>query len=96
MPLTPPCDDAGRPIDDEQYDRLTEREYRARDSRPSDCVRAVPLGGGRVQLIGFDRSGAAIASLTLPASQVTGMDELWLLDRVRRLPPSRPALRITG
>jgi len=31
MPLTPPCDDAGRPIDDEQYDRLTEREYRARE-----------------------------------------------------------------
>jgi len=31
MPLQPPCDDAGRPIDDEQYDRLTEREYRARE-----------------------------------------------------------------
>ena len=31
MPLQPPLDDEGREIDCEQYDRLTEREYRARD-----------------------------------------------------------------
>jgi len=31
MPLTPPLDDEGRPIDPEQYERLCDREYAARE-----------------------------------------------------------------
>jgi hypothetical protein len=92
MPLQPPCDDEGRPIDYERYDRMVEREYAAEEGLHVE--RLLTIDESMVHLVVLDGRNRIRGALALAADAMTLDDPEWLLERVRRA--LRPDLRIVG
>lgn len=84
----------GRPLDGDERIALHNLRENMREPGPADCVRAVLLPRDMTQLIGYDRQGTPRASLVLPTDTIDGVDEMWLLHRVRKL--DRSPLRLVG
>lgn len=76
-------DDAGKPLDADQWDRLIEKEWRETGT-PRDCVTEVPLHGG-LQLVSWDLEGHSGPTAWFPADQVEDRDHIYLLDRCRAI-----------
>jgi len=95
MPLTPPLDDEGRPIDPEQYERLCDREYREREALHLERGPALIRGNEAVAVV--DGEGQFVLKLILPTGAVDAEDERWLMARAQRIRSiEKPDLRLVS
>ena len=85
-------DDAGRPISDEQFDRLCERDERREVELRVE--RLLTVDESMVHLVVLDGRNRIRGALALASDAIALDDPQWLLARVKRA--LRPDLKIVG